>query len=170
MDEHGLNFSSRRITISTSGIVPRMNDLGKELPTQLAVSLNATTNPIRDRIMPINRKWPIEVLIEAMKNYPLPNRRRITVEYVLLKDVNDSLDDAERLIELLRGIPVKVNLLPLNAHERTEFETPSRGRVEAFQRVLRDAHMLAIVRTPRGRDISAACGQLGETVLAQIAT
>ena len=119
IDNHGCDFSNRRVTVSTSGIVPRMYDLGRDVNTQLAVSLNATTNEIRNRIMPINKKWPIEELIAAMRAYPLVKRRRITVEYVLLKDVNDSVDDANRLMSLLDGIPVKLNLLPLNEHDRT---------------------------------------------------
>jgi len=164
LDEKGCHFPGRRITISTSGIVPRIYDLGRELPTQLAISLNATTNEQRNRIMPINKKWPIEELIEAMRAYPLANRRKITVEYVLLKDVNDTPEDARRLVKLLKDIPVKVNLLPLNAHDRTEFETPPLERVEAFQKILRNAKMNTLLRTPRGQDISAACGQLGETI------
>lgn len=164
IDEKGCQFPGRRITVSTSGIVPRIYELGRELPTQLAISLNATTNEQRNRIMPINKKWPIEELIEAMRAYPLANRRKITVEYVLIKDVNDSPADARRLIGLLEGIPVKVNLLPLNAHDRTEFETPPWERVVAFQNILRNAKMNTLLRTPRGQDISAACGQLGETI------
>ena len=108
LDPDGCNFSSRRITISTSGIVPRIYDLGRELPTQLAISLNATTNEQRSRVMPINKKWPLEDLLEALHAYPVPSRRRITIEYVMLKDVNDSPQDARRLIKLLAGIPVKV--------------------------------------------------------------
>lgn len=164
IDEKGCQFSGRRITISTSGIVPRIYELGRELPTQLAISLNATTNEQRNRIMPINKKWPIEELIKAMRAYPLANRRKITVEYVLIKDINDSPADARRLIGLLEGIPVKVNMLPLNAHDRTEFETPPWERVVAFQKILRNAKMNTLLRTPRGQDISAACGQLGETI------
>lgn len=160
----GLDFSSRRVTISTSGIVPRIADLGRDLPTQLAISLNATTDEIRTRIMPINKKWPLATLIDALRAYPLKNRRSFTIEYVLLKDINDSPEDARRLIKLLAGIPVKINLLPLNVHDRTEFSSPSRNRVMAFQQILRDADMSALIRTPRGQDISAACGQLGETV------
>lgn len=164
LDEKGCQFSGRRITISTSGIVPRIYDLGRELPTQLAISLNATTNEQRNRVMPINRKWPLEELLEAMRSYPLGNRRKITVEYVMLKDVNDTPDDARRLIRMLSDIPCKINLLPLNAHDRTEFETPPWERVVAFQKILRQANMNTLLRTPRGQDISAACGQLGETI------
>ena len=162
--EDACNFSGRRVTISTSGIVPRLLTLGHELPTQLAISLNATTDAIRTRIMPINKKWPLETLLAAMRDYPLLPRRKITVEYVLLGGINDTLDDARRLTRLLEGIPVKINLLPLNAHERTEFTPPTQRAVMAFQKELLRAGYNVFVRTPRGQDISAACGQLGETL------
>jgi 23S rRNA (adenine2503-C2)-methyltransferase len=165
IDPKAFGFSSRRVTISTSGIVPRIYELGRDLPTQLAISLNATTDEVRTRIMPINKKWPLAELIAALRAHPLPPRRRITVEYVMLKDVNDSLEDAKRLVKLLTGIPVKVNLLPLNVHDRTEFDTPEPERVQRFQDALHAAGVQAHVRTPRGRDIAAACGQLGETVV-----
>ena len=166
VDPEGLGFSTRRVTVSTAGIVPRIHDLGRDVATQLAISLNATTDAVRNRVMPINKKWPLADLTAAMRAYPLPRRRRITVEYVLLKDINDSVDDARRLPKLLAGIPVKLNILPLNPHDRTEFETPPAERVAHFQEILRKAGMNARVRTPRGRDIAAACGQLGETVTA----
>ncbi len=172
IDNRGLDFSSRRVTVSTSGIVPRIYELGalaEELPVQLAISLNATTDAVRTRIMPINKKWPIAELIAALRAYPLPPRRRITIEYVLLGGVNDSADDARRLQRLLAGIPVKVNLLPLNPHERTELSPPDPEVVLRFQRVLRDAGINALLRTPRGQDIAAACGQLGETVASTLA-
>lgn len=163
IDAEGMNLSTRRVTISTSGIVPRIYDLGRILPTQLAISLNATTDAVRSRIMPINKKWPLTELTAALRAYPIAPRRRITIEYVLLKDVNDSLDDARRLPRLLAGIPVKINLLPLNAHDRTELLPPDPEQVLRFQSVLHAAGMNAIIRTARGRDIAAACGQLGET-------
>lgn len=159
----GLNFSTRRVTISTSGIVPRIHDLGRALRTQLAVSLNATTDDVRSHIMPINRKWPLAALLAALRVYPLPPRRRITIEYVLLRDINDSVGDARRLVKLLAGIPVKVNLLPLNSHDRTEFVPPTPETVDQFQEVLRHAGINALKRTPRGQDIAAACGRLGES-------
>ena len=114
--------------------------------------------------MPINKKWPLKELIASLHAYPLAPRRKFTIEYVMLKDLNDSTDDAYRLIKLLKGLPVKVNLLPLNEHDRTPYQTPPWDRVETFQAILRDAGMTAIHRRPRGQDISAACGQLGETV------
>ena len=165
LDDQGLNFSNRRITISTSGIVPRIYDLGKDLNTQLAISLNATTDAVRNQIMPINKKWPLEELIKAMRAYPLSPRRRITVEYVMLKGINDTPQDAHRLVKLLKDIPVKLNLLPLNEHDRTDYESPSWDSVEAFQAIVRQSSIITIVRRPRGQDIAAACGQLGETVV-----
>ncbi len=164
LDPMGAAFPSKRITVSTSGIVPRIYDLGRDLPTQLAISLNATTNAVRQQVMPITKKWPLEELITALRAYPLQPRRRITIEYVLLGGVNDTIEDARRLPHLLRDIPVKVNLLPLNAHDRTELKTPEWSQVLAFERELKRHGMNAILRRPRGRDISAACGQLGETV------
>ena len=164
LDPMGAAFTSKRITVSTSGIVPRIYDLGRDLPTQLAISLNASTNEIRQQVMPITKKWPLEELIAALRVYPLQPRRRITIEYVLLGGVNDRIEDARRLPHLLRDIPVKINLLPLNAHDRTELKTPEWSDVLAFERELKHHGMNAILRRPRGRDISAACGQLGETV------
>lgn len=165
LDQQGADFSSRRVTISTSGIVPRIYDLGRDVPTQLAISLNATTDEVRTQIMPINKKWPIAELIAAMRAYPLAPRRRITVEYVLLGGVNDSIEDARRLPRLLHDIPVKLNLLPLNPHDKTVFNPPTAASVTRFQNALRDAGMNALVRTPRGQDIAAACGQLGDSIV-----
>ena len=167
IDEKGCDFSSRRVTISTSGILTNLRRLGHDVPTQVAISLNATTNEIRTRIMPINKKWPLEELIQTLRDYPLPPRRRFTIEYVLLGGVNDTDDDARRLARLLRHIPVKINLLPLNAHERTTLSPPTAERVAIFQRIVLDAGYVAFVRTPRGQDINAACGQLGESANAR---
>lgn len=163
MDPKGAAFPSRRITVSTSGIVPRIYDLGKIVPTQLAISLNATTDEIRSLVMPINKTWGLDKLIAALRAYPLAPRRQITVEYVLLNDVNDTDTDARRLIKLLEGIPSKVNLLPLNPHDRTRFSPPPWDRVLTFQRILKRAGINVLLRTPRGQEISAACGQLGES-------
>ncbi len=161
IDSEGLDFSTRRVTISTAGIVPRIHDLGRDLDTQLAISLNATTDEVRDRIMPINRKWPLADLIAALRAFPLKPRRRITIEYVLLGGVNDSVADARRLVKLLDGIKVKVNLLPLNAHPRTDLQPPTPEAVERFAAELRARQVATFRRTPRGQDIAAACGQLG---------
>ena len=160
----GHGISTRRITVSTSGMVPKIEQLGHDIPVNLAVSLNATTNEIRDEIMPINKKWNIEELLEACRRFPLPERRRITFEYVLLEGINDSLDDARRLIKLLRGIRNKVNLIPFNEHPFSPYRRPSKQKVSEFQDVLGKAGYTVLVRTPRGDDISAACGQLGVEV------
>ena len=168
LDEEGMDFSARRVTVSTSGIVPRIYDLGRDVPVQLAISLNATTDEVRDTVMPINKKWPLRELIQAMRDYPLLHRRRITVEYVLLKDINDSLDDAKRLVQLLEGIPVKINILPLNPHNKTSYLPPSEHTTNRFQAELRRHGYHTMVRRTRGDEISAACGQLGETALQNI--
>ncbi|HSB82285.1 MAG TPA: 23S rRNA (adenine(2503)-C(2))-methyltransferase RlmN [Candidatus Methylomirabilis sp.] len=160
-DEHGANFSPRRITVSTAGHVPGIHKLAaSDLSVNLAVSFSATTDAVRSQIMPINRRWPIAELLSACRAYPLPNRRRLTFEYVLLDRVNDSLEDAGRLANLLRGIRCKINLIPLNAAPDLPDRPSPRPRVEAFQRVLHDAGMTATIRESRGWDISAACGML----------
>jgi 23S rRNA (adenine2503-C2)-methyltransferase len=157
----GLNFSPRRITVSTVGLVPGIEKLGQLSPApNLAISLNATTDEVRDRIMPVNRKWPIAKLLEAARRFPLAHGRRVTYEYVLLAGVNDSDADADRLVRLLRGMPCKVNLIPWNPFQGPQFERPSAERIRTFQERLRAAHMAVYIRTPRGDDIDAACGQL----------
>ncbi len=166
--DHGLNFSPRRVTVSTDGLVPEMGTLGKSgLKVNLAVSLNATTNEVRNAIMPVNRRYAIEELMRACKRYPLEPRRRITFEYVLLRGVNDTAEDAHRLAGLLRGIRCKVNLIPFNPFPGSEFGRPDDGTVRRFQKILVDHHYTAPVRESRGRDISAACGQLRERLAAQ---
>jgi 23S rRNA (adenine2503-C2)-methyltransferase len=161
--EHGLGISPRRITVSTDGLVPEMAKLGASgVKVNLAVSLNATTDLVRERIMPVNRRYPIKELIAACKRYPLEPRRRITFEYVLLGGVNDFPEDAERLSKLLRGIKCKVNLIPFNPFPGSEFKRPTDASVRRFQKILLDYHYTAPVRESRGRDISAACGQLRE--------
>jgi 23S rRNA (adenine2503-C2)-methyltransferase len=164
MDPNGAAFSSRRVTISTSGIVPRIYDLGRDLPVTLAISLNASNDETRTRVMPINKKYPIAMLMQALRDYPLPRRRRFTIEYVLLAGINDSPQHAEELAALVHGLPVKINLLPLNEHDRTSFRRPTDEAVRVFQDTLWGLGYKALRRTPRGRDISAACGQLGETI------
>jgi 23S rRNA (adenine2503-C2)-methyltransferase len=138
-----------------------MQELPERAPeVNLAVSLNATTDEMRSRIMPINRAYPLEELLDACRRYPLRPRRRITFEYVLIRGMNDSTDDAKRLVKLLRGIPCKVNLIPFNPGEENAMQRPSQERVLAFQKVLTDSHMTALIRESRGQDILAACGQL----------
>jgi 23S rRNA (adenine2503-C2)-methyltransferase len=161
-DERGANFSHRRITVSTVGMVPAIERLGREpeVRPNLAVSLNAASDEVRDQIMPINRKWPIARLLAALKAYPLERRRRITFEYVLLAGVNDSDEDAERLARLLRGMKCKVNLIPWNPHPEAAYRRPSAAAIERFQNRVKALGLAAYLRTPRGDDIDAACGQL----------
>jgi 23S rRNA (adenine2503-C2)-methyltransferase len=159
--ELGANFSQRRITVSTVGLVPAIEKLGREeLRPNLAVSLNASNDEVRDRIMPVNRKWPIARLLAALRAYPLERRRRITFEYVLLAGVNDSDDDADRLGQLLRGMPCKVNLIPWNPHPGAPYQRPAPEAIERFQNRVKQRGLAAYLRTPRGDDIAAACGQL----------
>ncbi|HIJ87805.1 MAG TPA: 23S rRNA (adenine(2503)-C(2))-methyltransferase RlmN [Desulfuromonadales bacterium] len=161
IDGNGLQLSNRRVTVSTCGLVPEMARLGREIPNvNLAVSLNATTNELRDRIMPVNRSYPIESLLQACREFPLPGRRKVTFEYVMLGGVNDSLDDAKRLLRLISDIPNKVNLIPFNEHDGCGFKAPSQKAIDAFHKYLIDRHVTVITRDSRGGDISAACGQL----------
>ena len=156
----GFGFSKRKITVSTAGLVPRLADLGRDTDVGLAVSLNATDNETRSRLMPINRRYPLEVLLEACRRYPLAPQRRITFEYILLAGINDSPADARRLSALLRPIRAKINLIPFNDHPGSEFRCPDEGTILAFQKVLVDQRYTAIIRRSKGREISAACGQL----------
>ncbi len=158
--EDGPNFSHRHITVSTVGLVPMIERFGQETDVKLAISLNATTDELRDRIMPVNRKWNIAALLEACRKLPLRQGRRITFEYVLMRNVNDSDEDARRLVELLRGLPAKVNLIPYNENPMLSFRTTADERAEAFRAILLDGHVAAFIRKNRGRDIAAACGQL----------
>lgn len=160
LDQNGLNFSKRKVTISTSGLVPAIEELGRRVDVSLAISLNGTTDEQRSAVMPVNKKWNIEALLNACKKYPLGSHRRITFEYVMLKDHNDSLEDAKRLLQLLRGIPSKINLIPFNEHSGSEFKRPTDETVRQFQKYLMDRKVTATVRISRGRDILAACGQL----------
>jgi 23S rRNA (adenine2503-C2)-methyltransferase len=160
-DGEGISLSKRRITLSTSGVVPEIPRAGAEIGTMLAISLHGTTDEIRNRLVPLNRKYPIAQLLDACRAYPgLSNARRITFEYVMLKGVNDSLADAKRLVQLLKGIPAKVNLIPFNPWPGTSYECSDWETIEAFAEVLNRAGYASPVRTPRGRDIMAACGQL----------
>ncbi|MDQ3366382.1 MAG: 23S rRNA (adenine(2503)-C(2))-methyltransferase RlmN [Myxococcota bacterium] len=163
--DKGAGLGQRRITVSTSGLVPKLERLGNEtVRPNLAVSLNAPNDAIRDAIMPINRKWNIAKLLGALKAYPLEQRRRITFEYVLLAGVNDSLADAAQLAKLLRSIKCKVNIIPYNPHPEAPYARPSAAAVEAFQNECKRLGMSTYLRTPRGDDIDAACGQLANRV------
>jgi 23S rRNA (adenine2503-C2)-methyltransferase len=161
MDNEGIALSRRRITLSTSGVVPMMDQCGAELGVNLAVSLHAVRDDLRDEIVPLNRKYPIAELIAACRRYPgASNARRITFEYVMLKGINDSEADARELVRLIAGIPAKVNLIPFNPWPGTKYETSSGNAQHRFARVVMDAGYASPIRTPRGRDILAACGQL----------
>jgi 23S rRNA (adenine2503-C2)-methyltransferase len=161
MDGEGIALSRRRITLSTSGVVPMMDRCGAELGVNLAVSLHAVRDDLRDELVPLNRKYPLAMLMEACRRYPgASNARRITFEYVMLKGVNDSEADARELVRLLRGIPAKVNLIPFNPWPGSRFETSSGNAIRRFAEIVMAAGYASPVRTPRGRDILAACGQL----------
>jgi 23S rRNA (adenine2503-C2)-methyltransferase len=161
MDNEGIGLSRRRITLSTSGVVPMMDRVGAELGINLAVSLHAVWNELRDELVPLNRKYPIEELIAACRRYPgASNARRITFEYVMLKGINDSAADARELVRVISGIPAKVNLIPFNPWPGSTYETSTPAAINRFARVVMDAGFASPVRSPRGRDISAACGQL----------
>jgi len=164
----GVGIPESRMTVSTAGIVPRIYDLGSEpLRPKLAISLNASNDDLRTKLMPINRKWNLEKLIAAAREFPLRTREKLTFEYVLLNQVNDSLANARELVELIRGVRAKVNLIALNPGPGIDFETPAHNRVLRFQETLTTAGIPAFIRRPRGRDIYAACGQLKRTVEAR---
>ena len=161
----GVGIPESRMTVSTAGIVPRIYDLGLEvMRPKLAISLNASNDELRSRLMPLNRKWNLERLISAARDFPLRNREKLTFEYVLLDEVNDAMENARELVELIRGVRAKVNLIALNPGPGIEFQTPARERVLRFQNILMAAGVPVFVRRPRGRDIYAACGQLKRTV------
>jgi 23S rRNA (adenine2503-C2)-methyltransferase len=160
-DNEGLGLSRRRITVSTSGVVPQMRRLGEEANAMLAISLHAVRDDLRDELVPLNRKYPIAELLEACRTYPgASNARRITFEYVMLKGVNDSDADARELVRLLKGVPAKINLIPFNPWPGTRYECSDWERIERFSEIVFRAGYASPVRTPRGRDILAACGQL----------
>ncbi|HEY4249601.1 MAG TPA: 23S rRNA (adenine(2503)-C(2))-methyltransferase RlmN [Roseomonas sp.] len=161
MDHEGIGLSRRRITLSTSGVVPMMDRCGEELGVGLAVSLHAVTNELRDEIVPLNRKYPIEELLAACRRYPgASNARRITFEYVMLRGVNDSEAEARELVRLIRGIPAKVNLIPFNPWPGSPYLTSTSDAIRKFAAIVNDAGYSSPIRRPRGRDIQAACGQL----------
>ena len=160
-DQEGIKLSTKRITLSTSGIVPQILEWGKEVDTVLAISLHATNDKLRDEIVPINKKYPLEELIQACRDYPRSrNSRRITFEYVMLKGVNDSLDDAKALVNLIDGIPAKINLIPFNPWPNSPYECSSNNQIKKFGDFINDAGYSSPVRKTRGQDIMAACGQL----------
>jgi 23S rRNA (adenine2503-C2)-methyltransferase len=160
-DGEGIAISKRRITLSTSGVVPNIARTGAEIGCMLAVSLHAVRDDLRNELVPLNRKYPIAELLEACRNYPgVSNAKRITFEYVMLKGVNDSIDDAKALVRLLKGIPAKINLIPFNPWPGSKFECSDWEQIEKFSQIIFDAGYASPVRTPRGRDILAACGQL----------
>ncbi|HPD91822.1 MAG: 23S rRNA (adenine(2503)-C(2))-methyltransferase RlmN [Rhodobacter sp.] len=176
MDGEGISLSRRRITLSTSGIVPEIARTAEEIGCLLAISFHATTDAVRDRLVPVNKKWNIDTLLGALRDYPrLSNSERITFEYVMLKGVNDSDEDAKRLVKLIRGIPAKINLIPFNEWPGAPYQRSDWDRIEAFADIIFKAGYASPIRTPRGEDIMAACGQLksaterGRKTAAQIA-
>ena len=161
MDPEGIQLSRRRITLSTSGVVPEIARTATEIGCLLAVSFHATTDEVRDKLVPINKRWNIEALLEALRDYPkASNSERITFEYVMLKGINDSDADAHRLVDLIKGIPAKVNLIPFNPWPSAPYERSSNNRINAFSEIVYQAGYASPVRKPRGEDIFAACGQL----------
>lgn len=161
MDPEGIQLSRRRITLSTSGVVPEIARTAQEIGCLLAVSFHATTDEVRDKLVPINKRWNIEALLETLRAYPrLANSERITFEYVMLDHVNDSKEDAHRLVKLIEGIPAKINLIPFNEWPGSPYQRSSNNRIHAFADIIHDAGYASPIRKPRGEDIMAACGQL----------
>ncbi|WP_027716249.1 23S rRNA (adenine(2503)-C(2))-methyltransferase RlmN, partial [Desulfuromonas sp. TF] len=158
--DDGFGYGPRKVTLSTSGLIPEMLELGRRIRVNLAVSLNATTDAVRNELMPVNRRYPLKDLMAACREFPLATRQRITFEYILIRDVNDTPADAKRLVRLLHGIKAKVNLIPYNEHEGSAFRAPRPESIEAFQTYLLSRDIVAIRRASKGQDISAACGQL----------
>jgi 23S rRNA (adenine2503-C2)-methyltransferase len=158
--DYGLKFSPRRVTVSTCGLVPKITQLGLDTDVNLAVSLNATTDEMRSRLMPINKKYPLKQLLEACRTFAMKPRNKITFEYILMKGVNDTIADAQRLVKLLEPIKAKVNLIPFNEYDESEFKRPSKNQISEFLQILLDRNLTAITRKSKGDDILAACGQL----------
>ena len=161
-EQRGLDLTSRRITVSTCGIAPKMHLLGEATDVNLAISLHAVDDETRSRIMPVNKRYPLAELLQACRDFPMPRRKRIMFEYILLAGINDSDEDAHKLARILRGIPCKINLLQYNESPGIPFKSPSRNRIYAFQKIVRDAGYSVFIRSSRGSDISAACGQLAK--------
>ncbi len=162
--DYGLGFSNRKITVSTCGLAPQIVRLGQDICVNLAISLNAPDDRRRSDLMPVNRKYPLKTLLSACRDYPMPGRRMLTFEYILMSGVNDSPGDAKKVAQLLKGIRCKLNLITFNEFPGSPFKTPSKETVSAFQQILLDHHYTAILRASRGRDILAACGQLSGSV------
>ena len=161
MDPEGIQLSRRRITLSTSGVVPEIARTAEEIGCLLAVSFHATTDEVRDNLVPINKRWNIATLLEALRAYPkVSNSERITFEYVMLDGVNDSIEDAHRLVKLIEGIPAKINLIPFNEWPGAPYKRSSGNRIHRFADIIHEAGYASPIRTPRGEDIFAACGQL----------
>jgi len=160
MDEKGLEFTGRRVTVSTCGIVPRITDLGEDTKVNLAISMHSADNDTRNQLMPVNRTYPLEKLLAACRNFPLGKKKIILIEYILLKGINDSEQAAQLLAEKLTDIPCRINLLPYNESEPLPYKRPDSTRIETFQKILRDHGYRTLIRDSRGADISAACGQL----------
>jgi len=158
--DHALGFSSRKVTLSTCGLSPMITNLGKDVCVNIAISLNASDNMMRNELMPINHKYPLESVLDACQNYPMPGRRMITFEYILIRDVNDSLDDAQKLVKLLHGTKCKLNLIAFNEFPGSLFKSPLPETITAFQTYMAEHNYTAILRASKGRDILAACGQL----------
>jgi 23S rRNA (adenine2503-C2)-methyltransferase len=159
VSENGANFSHRKVTLSTCGLVPHIRKLGQDITVNLAVSLNAADDTTRSFLMPINKKYPLKDLIRACRDFPLPNRRMLTFEYILIEGVNDRDADALRLCRLMSGLRAKINLIPLNSHSGAKMAPPPMGRILQFQKILLKNNFTAIVRKSKGGDILAACGQ-----------
>ena len=162
--DFGFGFSNRKITVSTCGIAPMINQLGKDICVNLAISLNAADDKTRSYLMPVNKKYPIEILLDACRNYPMPGRRMLTFEYILIAGINDSPGDAEKLARLLKGIRCKLNLIAFNEFPGSTFQTPTQDSIRTFQQVLLNHHYTSIIRASKGSDILAACGQLSGRV------
>ncbi len=159
-NKYGFGYSPRKITLSTSGIADKIELLGKDVNVKLAVSLNAVSDDVRDKIMPINKKYPIKSLIESLKKYPVMKDEEITIAYVLIEGLNDSIEDAKKLANLLKGLKVKVNLIAYNCWGDRDFKSPEREKILSFQKILKDHNIMTFIRDSRGADVMAACGQL----------
>ncbi|MEM1349339.1 MAG: 23S rRNA (adenine(2503)-C(2))-methyltransferase RlmN, partial [Myxococcota bacterium] len=161
-DQQGLDFSRRKVTVSTSGLVPALRKLGQDTNVELAISLNGTTDEQRSSIMPVNDRWPIDELMGALRDYPLDRRQRITFEYVLIKELNDTMADARRLVRLVRDVPCKINLIPFNPHPNSPFQPPDEETIDRFKDYLIAQNLSCFRRRTRGQEEMAACGQLGK--------